>query len=144
MELIYIGHHISLNGLRQDPAKVTAVKNMPEPTSTHAVRHFLGMCNYLAQFMPRLSATCTSQSLRRLTEGNAEFRWTEAEKSAFRNLKDTISQEQLLTFYDVCKPVVIHCDASTEGLGVTLLQEGCPVVSVSRSLTKSERNYMWS
>ena len=52
-----------------------------------------------------------------------------------------ISQEQLLTFYDVHKPVIIQCDASTEGLGATLLQ-GRLVVSVSRSLTKSERNYV--
>ena len=51
-----------------------------------------------------------------------------------------ISQEQLLT-YNVCKPVVIQCDASIEGLGATLLQEDHPVVSVSRSLTKSECNY---
>ena len=32
-QLVYIGHHISVNGLRPDPAKVTAVKHMPEPTS---------------------------------------------------------------------------------------------------------------
>ncbi|KAL5517497.1 hypothetical protein EMCRGX_G003052 [Ephydatia muelleri] len=139
-ELVYIGHHISVNGLSPDPAKVTAVKNMPEPTSPQAMRHFLGMCNYLAWFIHRLSAT--SEPLRRLTEGNAEFRWTEAEKLAFRNLKDMISQKQLLTFYDVRKPVVIQYDASTEGLGATLLQEGRPVVSISRSLTKSERNYV--
>ena len=139
-ELVYIGHHISVNGLSPDPAKVTAVKNMPEPTSPQAMHHFLGMCNYLARFIHRLSAT--SEPLRRLTEGNAEFRWTEAEKLAFRNLKDMISQKQLLTFYDVRKPVVIQYDASTEGLGATLLQEGRPVVSISRSLTKSERNYV--
>ena len=42
-------------------------------------------------------------------------------KDGFRNLKDMISQEQLLTFYDVQEPVVIQCDASTEGLGATLL-----------------------
>ena len=53
-----------------------------------------------------------------------------------------ISQEQFLTFYDVRKPVVLQCDASTEGLGATLLQGGRLVVSVSRSLTKSERNYV--
>ena len=30
-------------------------------------------------------------------------------------------------FYDVRKPVVLQCDASTEDLRATLLQEGCPV-----------------
>ena len=76
-ELVYIGHHISVSGLRPDPAKVTTVKNMPEPTSPQAVCRFLGMSNYLARFMPRLSTT--SEPLQCLTGGNAEFQWTEAQ-----------------------------------------------------------------
>ncbi|KAL5510749.1 hypothetical protein EMCRGX_G006350 [Ephydatia muelleri] len=60
-----------------------------------------------------------------------------------RAREDMISQEQLLTFYDVRKPVVIQCDASTESLVATLLQDRRPVVAVSRSLTKSEHNYMY-
>ena len=46
-----------------------------------------------------------------------------------------------MTFYDVQKPVVIQCDASTTGLGATLLQDGRPVISASRTLTCSEQNY---
>ena len=38
--------------------------------------------------------------------------------------------------------MTIHCDASADGLGATLLQEGQPVISVSRSLSKSEKNYV--
>lgn len=45
---------------------------------------------------------------------------------------------------DVTKRVTIQCDESTGGLGATLLQDGRPVASVSRYLTKSERkkNYV--
>ena len=71
MELVYIRHHISISGLRPDAAKVTVIKNMPEPTSPPAVRRFLGMYIYLAWFMPQLSTT--SEPLRHLTEGSAEF-----------------------------------------------------------------------
>ncbi|KAL5499943.1 hypothetical protein EMCRGX_G011418 [Ephydatia muelleri] len=38
--------------------------------------------------------------------------------------------------------VIIQCDVSTVGLGATLLQDGRPVASASRSLTKSEKNYL--
>ena len=53
-----------------------------------------------------------------------------------------ICKDQILAFYNVNKPVLIQCDASTEGLGATLLQGGQPVASVYRSLTKAEKNYV--
>ena len=80
--------------------------------------------------------------MRRLTEGDTEFVWGQTERAAFDLLKSIISQEQLLTFYDVNKAVVIQCDAGGEGLGATLLQDGRPVASASLSLTSSERNYV--
>ena len=139
-ELLYIGHRISGNGVKPDPLKVVAIKGMATPKSASDVRRFLGMCNYLARFIPNLSQA--SEPLRRLTEGDVEFAWGPTEQAAFNNIKDLISSDQLLAFYDVRKPVVIQCDASTEGLGATLLQEGRSVASASRSLTKSEKNYV--
>ena len=38
------------------------------------------------------------------------------------DLKTLICEDQLLNFFDVAKPVVIQCDASTEGLGATPMQ----------------------
>jgi len=139
-ELQYIGHRISSKGVSPDPAKVRAIQQMAAPKSVTDVRRFLGMCNYLAKFISNLSAT--SEPLRRLTEKSIEFQWGEEEQSAFEKLKDLICKDQILAFYDVSKPVLIQCDASTEGPGATLLQEGRPVASVSRSLTKAEKNYV--
>ena len=139
-ELQYIGHRISSKGVSPDPAKVKAIQQMAAPKSVTDVRRFLGMCNYLAKFIPNLSAT--SEPLRRLTEKDSEFQWGLEEQAAFERLKDMICKDQILAFYDVSKPVVIQCDASTEGLGATLLQGGRPVASVSRSLTKAEKNYV--
>ncbi|KAL5515944.1 hypothetical protein EMCRGX_G001194 [Ephydatia muelleri] len=134
-ELQYIGHRISSKGVSPDPAKVRAIQQMAAPKSVTDVRRFLGMCKYLAKFIPNLLAT--SEPLRRLTEKSIEFQWGEEEQSAFEKL---ICKNQILAFYDVNKPVLIQCDASAEGLGATLLQEGRPVASVSRSLTKAEKN----
>ena len=123
-----------------DPAKVKAIQQMAAPKSVTDVRRFLGMCNYLAKFIPNLSAT--SEPLRCLTEKYIEFQWGLEEQAAFERLKDMICKDQILAFYDVRKPVVMQCDASTEGLGATLLQGGRPVALVSRSLTKAEKNYV--
>ena len=41
--------------MRPDPVKVVAINKMPAPTSVPEVRRFLGMCNYLSRFIPKLS-----------------------------------------------------------------------------------------
>ena len=121
-ELSYIGHRISASGVRPDPVKVMAVNQMPAPTSVPEVRRFLGMCNYLSRFIPKLSQA--SEPCRALTESNKDFVWGKVEQEHFEQIKALISEDQLLRFYNVKKPTTIQCDASTKGLGATLLQEG--------------------
>ena len=118
-EVLYIGHVISTKGIQPDPSKVEAICGMPEPKGPVDVRRYLGMCNYFARCIPKLSEK--SEPLRKLTESDFEFKWGEKEKQAFLKLKDLMAKQQLLAFYDVRKPVVLQCDASTEGLGATLL-----------------------
>ena len=48
----------------------------------------------------------------------------------------------VLKLFDVHKEVVIETDASKDGLGACLLQEGDPLAYASRSLTASEQNYV--
>ena len=83
-----------------------------------------------------LGSCCYSYS------NNVTFGWSECEQICFDQVKTLIAADLLLAYYDVSMPVAIHCDASTDGLGATLLQEGRPVVSVSRTLSKSEKNYV--
>ena len=137
-ELVYIGHRVSAAGIKPDAAKVAAIKQMPILKSVQDVRRFLGICNYLARFIPKLSQV--SEPLRKLLEADRVFQWGDTEQKAFVDLKTLISEDQLLNFFDVTKPVVIQCNASTEGLGATLMQGGRPVLSASRSLTKTEKN----
>ena len=51
----FFGHKISANGVEADPAKITAILSMPEPTSKKELQRFLGMITYLGKFIPNLS-----------------------------------------------------------------------------------------
>ena len=67
-------------------------------------------------------------------------------KEAFSLLKQALLQAPVLKFVDYSKPFVLETDASSDGLGVVLLQEGedgklHPIAYGSQSLTKAERNY---
>ena len=46
-----------------------------------------------------------------------------------------------LKYYDVTKPMTIQCDASSVGLGATLMQEGQPIAFSSRALSIPEQGY---
>ena len=43
--------------------------------------------------------------------------------------------------YDESKNVTIQCDASSNGLGACLMQEGKPIAYASRSLTSTEQRW---
>ena len=67
-------------------------------------------------------------------------------KEAFSLLKQALLQAPVLKFMDYSKPLVLETDASSDGLGAVLLQEGedgklHPIAYGSQSLTKTERNY---
>ena len=138
-ELTYIGHVLSPGGVKVDPDKVSDINNISTPTDGEQMRRLLGFTNYLAKFLPNLSAI--SEPLRRLIQKDAEFEWGSAQQQAFERIKEVATAERSLAYYEVNKPVVVQCDASTLGLGATLMQDGRPVAYASIYLTKCEQNY---
>ena len=52
-----------------------------------------------------------------------------------------MSQAPVLRYFDVNKDITLSVDASSEGLGVVLIQEGQPVAFGSRALTDCQKRY---
>ena len=138
-EVVYMGNIVSEEGLKPDPQKVKVINEMTTPESKEDLRRILGMINYLAQFIPNLSAM--TAPLLELLKNNVEWSWCPKHEAALRCLKDLLCGEPVLTFYCADKPVTVQCDAISYGLGACLLHEGRPIAYVSRSLTRAERNY---
>ena len=53
---------------------------------------------------------------------NTDFIWVKSHSEAFEMIKNAISDDSLLQFYDFSHPLLIECDASKKGLGCILLQ----------------------
>ncbi|CAC5393077.1 unnamed protein product [Mytilus coruscus] len=112
---------------------------MPAPTDKKGVQRLLGTINYLAKFVLNMSAV--TEPIRKLLKEEHEFIWTHEQQQAFEKLKDIITKNPVLSFYDVSKPVTVSCDASQCGLGAMLIQDNKPVAYASRSLTDAESRY---
>lgn len=50
-----MGHTVSKDGLKPDPAKLQCIQEMPSPQNKQDVKRFLGMVNYLQLYAPNLS-----------------------------------------------------------------------------------------
>ncbi|UYV68175.1 K02A2.6-like, partial [Cordylochernes scorpioides] len=138
-EVKYLGHIITPHGLKPDPEKVKALKEMPHPESITELKSFLGFATYLCKFMPNISMI--SEPLRKLTMKNSTWSWSKNHQAAFEQIKDLASKAPVLRYFDADKSIAIQCDASKHGLGATLLQESQPIIFASRSLSKTEQNY---
>lgn len=138
-EVKYVGQVVSLKGLKPDPDKVKAIVKYPQPQKKEDLCRFLGLVNYLGEFVSNLSAV--SEPLRILLKSDTEWHWLPAQEKAFQDIKALLVCAPVLKLFDVSKEIVIETDASKDGLGACLLQEGHPVAYASRSLTASEQNY---
>ena len=138
-EVKFMGHIISEDGLKPDPAKVEAVEEMPKPTCKQQVLSLLGFVNYLSRFLPRLAEV--AQPLRDLTAKNAKFTWAKQHDKAFQEIKKLVVNHPVLKYYDSNAEVTLQCDASEKGLGAVLLQNGQPVAFASKILSPTERRY---
>ena len=138
-ELKYVGHVISKEGLKADPEKVRAVKEMKQPEDVKELMTFLGFIQYLSKFIPNLSDI--SAPLRKLTQKDSSWKWGKMEEEAFNRLKNLVSEAPVLRYYDPKLPLTLSVDASKAGLGCVIMQEGHPIAYGSRALTKTQQNY---
>ncbi|KAJ9555800.1 hypothetical protein OSB04_010414 [Centaurea solstitialis] len=112
-EVQFLGHVVSRDGIKVDPAKIEAMMNFSKIASSLTV----------------------------LTKKNAKFLWTDKQEEAFQTLKKKLCQAPILSLPDGTEDFVVYSDASKMGLGCVLMQRGKVISYASRQLKDHERNY---
>ena len=134
-----MGNIVSESGLKPGIEKVCAITQLPLPQSKEELQRFLGMVNYLSQFIPNQSEI--TAPLQNLQKKDVMWIWSYEHTQAVERLKQILSSQPVLKFHDPTKPVKLQVDASKAGLGACVLQDGHPIAYASRSLTQAEEYY---
>ncbi|KAI3382314.1 hypothetical protein SNEBB_001885 [Seison nebaliae] len=145
-DLEYLGYLITPEGIKPTSEKISAIKNAIRPNSHKTLESFIGLASYYRRFFASFSEHVKPlNDIRKNASFNFKTDWNDAHERAFNYVKDKLSSQSLLIFPDYSKPFVLQTDASDVALSAILFQEKDnmlrPIEYLSRSFSKSERNY---
>ena len=123
---------------------------MPMPTDIKQLRSLLGGLSYYRKFL--LNMAYHIRPVTALLKKGAAFEFASAMEDTVRTLLAELAAPPILVFpdwdavIDTSRPLRLHCDASTGGLGATLEQEQPdgsirPIVYISRATLDNEQNW---
>uniref|UniRef100_A0A0N5CC24 RNA-directed DNA polymerase n=1 Tax=Strongyloides papillosus TaxID=174720 RepID=A0A0N5CC24_STREA len=132
----YLGFHLDESGIHANPEKVKSIKDKPIPRTAKELKCFLGAISYFRKHIKNFAAMAAP-----LYSLDKNFQWEQKHTDAFEKLKTALIEAAVLSPPDNTKNYTIFTDASFQGLGAALTQNGKPVAFTSRSLKPAEKNY---
>lgn len=103
----------------------------PRPQTITELRGFLGLISYYRKFVRNYGVL--AQPLTQLLK-KGKFQWDDKAKVAFEGLKQGMTTTPTLALPNFSEPFTIETDASGNGIGVFLTQQGQPIAYMSRAL----------
>jgi hypothetical protein len=137
-KIAFLGHILTAEGIEVDPSKVEVVSKWRQPSNVSEVRSFLGMAGYYRRFIKGFSSI--ARPMTELLKKDHKFVWTPKCEGSFQIIKKKLTTAPVLTLPDIDQDFVF-CDASRQGLGCVLMQNGKVIAYASRLLKSHEQNY---
>jgi hypothetical protein len=141
-----LGHRIDDKGLHTDTDKMAKIREWNTPHNFNDVQRFLGLVQYLAHFLP--DVTAYTSPLASITANGTPFSWRPIHEKCFQTIKAMCCRTPILQPIEHRKdePIWIICDASVYRTGAMYGQgptwQTCrPVGFMSKKFTDAQRNY---
>ena len=121
LEVLFLGHKISLNCIKPLKDKLAAIENLPLPNTIREVRRLLGMINFYHNMIPNCSQL--TYPISNLLKGKKKVVvWSEEALQSFEKIKSLLSSEICVAPPNYNHPFVLTTDASGHALGGVLKQ----------------------
>lgn len=142
--VVFLGHHITAEGVTPLSSKVEAVKKFPIPKSVKQLQEFIGMINFYHRFLPGIARTLTP--LYNSLKGKPKtLPWGPQQEAAFQKAKEALTKATTLAFPAPDAKLQLSTDASDTALGAVLEQlihgRPQPLGFFSRKLSPAETKY---
>ena len=141
-----LGHIIDDRGIHADTDKMLRIREWRTPRNKHDVQRFLGLVQYLAHFMP--DVTAYTGPLAAIQRNGHPFHWRPIHQVCMDNIKILACKTPILRPIDsrTDEPIWLICDASASGIGCVYGQgptwETCrPAGFMSKKFTAAQHNY---
>ncbi|GJP55952.1 hypothetical protein CLOM_g14963 [Closterium sp. NIES-68] len=142
-ELEFLGHVISIDGVKTDPKKIATIQDWKPSAHLRELQSFLGSVNYVRRLIPNMAGV--TSPLTDLLKKGKFYELGGEQQAAFDQLKLFLTTPMVLRIADPYRPFDLITDTSDLAVCVVLLQdfgEGLqPIAYESRKLNPTERNY---
>lgn len=142
-EVAYLGHIVTPEGIKPNPAKIEAVTKFPQPKSPREIKQFLGLSGYYRRYVPDYAKIV--KPLTKLLKKNVIFNFDEKCITAFERCKVLLTTAPILQYPNFEEDFIVSTDASQGAIGAVLSQgkisEDLPISYASRTLNPAESRY---
>nr|AAM01108.1 Putative Sorghum bicolor 22 kDa kafirin cluster [Oryza sativa Japonica Group] len=119
---LFLGHIVNAQGVAVNPANMESVTKWTPPRTVTQVRSFLGLAGYYRRFIENFSKI--AKPMTQLLKKEEKFIWSAGCNRSFEELKRRLVSAPVLILPDQTKDFQVYCDASRQGLGCVLMQDG--------------------
>ena len=97
--LIFLGYHITADGVKPPSHKVDIIVNYPLPQSSTELRSFMGMINFFRPMIPSFATIAFGVSeMLRANPNSKQLEWNDSAITSFKNLKQALADSPTLSF----------------------------------------------
>ena len=109
-EIHYLGHLISVSGIKPLPEKLESIHSMPKPRLLKEIKQFLSLTSYYRKFIPRFSDM--ARPLTKLLAHDCKFKRTNQCDNSFQMLKGMLCSAPILKYPDTSKLYTLNTGTS--------------------------------